>query len=55
MATAADRLVFVMGKELHGNRQVLVVNSGEEYNDYLVNQATAYTAQTARYPYDIAS
>lgn len=55
MATADQRFVFVLGKELHGNRQVLVVNSGEEYSEYLVNQGTAYTAQTARFPYDIAS
>lgn len=55
MPTADQRLVFVLGKELHGNRQVLIVESGEEYSEYLVNQATAYTSQLARFPYDIAS
>lgn len=53
MPTAAGRLVFVLGKELHGNRQVLIVESGEEYSSDLVNSATVYTAQTARFPYTV--
>lgn len=56
MPTAVGRTVFVLGKELHGNRQVVVVEDGQEYSfEYaaIQNIITAYTAQTARFPYDL--
>jgi len=54
MSTAVGRTVFVLGKQALGNRQVLIVADGEEYN---VDIATmqAYTAQVARFPYDLVS
>lgn len=53
MSTAVGRTVFVLGKKLHGNREVLIVEDGEEYS-VDISAATAYTAQVARFPYDIA-
>lgn len=50
--TAVGRTVFVLGKELHGNRQVLVVNDGEEYG-VDISTAVVYTNQTARFPYTV--
>ena len=49
--TAVGRTVFVLGKEIHGNRQVVIVNDGEEYA--FDHAATAYTDQTARFPYTV--
>jgi hypothetical protein len=54
--TAVGRTVFVLGKQIHGNRQVVIVEDGEEYGfEYaaIENIITAYTAQTARFPYDL--
>lgn len=53
---AVGRTVFVLGKQIHGNRQVVVVEDGQEYGfEYaaIENIITAYTAQTARFPYDL--
>lgn len=54
-ATAVGRTVFVLGKEAHGNRQAVIVGAGEEYNSdsLAVGTITAYTDQTARYPYEV--
>ncbi len=52
MPTATGRTVFVLGKEGYGNREVVVVNDGEEYN-YDPSTIQAYTAQVARFPYNI--
>lgn len=54
--TSVGRTVFVLGKEIHGNRQVVIVEDGEEYGfEYatIENIITAYTAQKARFPYDL--
>lgn len=51
MSTAVGRTVFVLGKELHGNRQVIIVEDGAEYN-LDVSAIAAYTNQTARFPYN---
>lgn len=53
MATAVGRTVFVLGKEIHGNRQVLIVEDGAEYSIDHNSTVTAYTGQTARFPYEI--
>lgn len=53
---AVGRTVFVLGKEAHGNRQVVVVEDGQEYSfEYatISDIITTYTAQTARFPYDL--
>ena len=50
--TTSSRTVFVLGKEVAGNRQVFIVESGQEYSVY----ATAilpYTDATAKFPYNI--
>lgn len=49
--TAVGRTVFVLGKELHGNRQVVIVEDGEAY-DFDVSAIQTYTAQVARFPYE---
>lgn len=54
MATnvTTSRTVFVLGKEIAGNRQAFIVESGAEYSVY----ATAilpYTDATAKFPYTI--
>ena len=50
--TASGRTVFVLGRELDGNRQAVVVESGQEYDlDPLA--IVAYATVTARFPYTI--
>ena len=51
--TATARTVFVLGKEAHGNRTVLIVESGDEYS-VSIDAAKVYTDQTARFPYVVA-
>lgn len=46
------RTVFVLGKEIHGNRQVLIVESGEAYS-VNIDTMQVYTAQAARFPYNL--
>lgn len=53
MSTAVGRTVFVLGKQAHGNRQVIIVEDGQDY-DFSIDTMTAYTAQTARFPYELA-
>lgn len=50
--TAVGRTVFVLGKELHGNRQALIVENGEEYG-VDISAAVAYTDDTAQFPYEV--
>lgn len=52
MATAASRLVFVLGKEIQGNRQAIIVEEGEEYtlDD---DAAVEYSDDTAMFPYEL--
>lgn len=52
MATTTGRTVFVLGKELHGNRQVVIVEDGQEYN-FDAATILPYTNQTARFPYEV--
>ena len=54
MSTAVGRTVFVLGKQVHGNRQVIIVEDGEEYSFDHNSTVQAYTAQTARFPYELA-
>ncbi len=52
MATASGRTVFILGTELAGNRQAVVVESGSEY-DLDADAIITYSDQTARFPYEI--
>jgi hypothetical protein len=52
MSTAVGRTVFVLGKELHGNRQAIVVEDGEEYS-VDISAKVEYTDQTAKFPYEV--
>lgn len=52
MSTSIGRTVFVLGRELHGNRNAIVVENGAEY-DVNFSSVELYTDQTARFPYDI--
>lgn len=52
MSQASGRTVFVLGKELHGNREAIIVEDEEEYSidpDAIVD----YTDDTAQFPYQI--
>ena len=52
MSTASGRTVFVLGKELDGNREAIIVEDGEEYSmdaDAIVE----YSDGTAQFPYEI--
>jgi len=53
--TASGRTVFVLGKELYGNRQVVVFNDGEEYGMYDNTAVQDYVTgiPNTRFPYDM--
>lgn len=52
MSVASGRTVFVLGKEAHGNRSALIVESGEEYSvEY--STAVEYSDATASFPYSV--
>lgn len=48
--TANARTVFVLGKELAGNRQAVVVEAGQEY-DLDPTAIVSYTSDAAQFPY----
>lgn len=50
---ASGRTVFVLGKELHKNRQVLIVEDGKEYSVSFEYTNAEYSAQEARFPYEL--
>ncbi len=50
--TTTGRTVFVLGKEIAGNRQAFIVESGAEYSVY-ITAAVAYTDATAKFPYTV--
>jgi len=50
--TATARTVFVLGREVDGNREAYVVESAEEYSVDIGTMVT-YTDQTASFPYAI--
>lgn len=52
MSTATARSVFKLGEEIRGNREGLVVESGESY-DVDGDTLTNYSDQQARWPYEI--
>jgi hypothetical protein len=52
MSTASGRTVFVLGSDVEGNREVLVVEDGDTY--YVdADTASTYAAQDARFPYTL--
>lgn len=50
--TANGRTVFVLGKELHGNRQAVIVEDGQEY-DLDPAAIVSYTSDRAQFPYTL--
>lgn len=52
MSTASGRTVFVLGKELQGNRQVVIVEDAEEYSLDAAAIET-YTDAISQFPYEI--
>lgn len=50
MATAQYRRVFVLGKELEGNREVVIVEAGED-TDLPTSAESYYTSVLSRFPY----
>jgi hypothetical protein len=50
MATASGRTVFVLGQEVDGNREVVVVENGEEYTMDAATIVT-YSDGSATFPY----
>lgn len=50
--TASGRTVFVLGKDVRGNRQAIVVESGQTY-DLDPAAIVAYTSGLTQFPYTI--
>jgi hypothetical protein len=52
MATTDGRTVFVLGREVDGNRQAVIMEDAQEYNidaDTIVE----YSDATAAFPYEV--
>lgn len=45
------RTVFVLGREVDGNRQALIVEAGEAYA-VSIDTMVAYTDESVRFPYE---
>jgi hypothetical protein len=52
MSTASGRSVFKLGEDLRGNREGLIVESGDTY-DVDGDTLTTYNDTQARWPYEI--
>lgn len=50
--TTVGRTVFVLGTKLEGNREVLIEETGMPY-ELDVDTISTYSAQTARFPYEV--
>jgi len=55
MSVATDREIYVLGKELDGNREVVVVEVGEDNTDLPASAKFAYSVQSTQFPYNIAA
>jgi hypothetical protein len=53
--TASGTTNFVLGKDLHGNREVRTFKHGEEYSIDYPDAVVAYTVITTRFPYSVAN
>lgn len=53
MATATGREIYVLGKEEHGNREVVIVEDGQEHN-FPADTEYTYASQNTRFPYNTA-
>ena len=51
MGTAVGTTVFVLGRELDGNREVLTFENGQDYGELPVSAIQAYTAASTKFPY----
>ena len=52
MSTSPARAVFVLGKEIRGNREAVIVEAGEEYT-IDVAAIVDYQNATATFPYSV--
>jgi hypothetical protein len=52
MATTSGRTVFVLGKELDGNREAIIVDTAKEYT-LDADTIVTYSDDTAQFPYTI--
>lgn len=50
--TASGRTVFVLGTEVAGNREAIVVEDGAEYT-LDAETIVAYSDETAKFPYSV--
>lgn len=50
--TASSRSVFVLGTEAAENREIVIVESGDQY-DLDAATITAYTVATTSFPYSV--
>lgn len=51
---AEDREIYVLGKEIEGNREVVVVEAGEEH-DLPASAKFTYSNGATQFPYTIAA
>lgn len=52
MATTVGRTVFVLGREVDGNREAIVVDSGKEYT-LDADTIVTYSDGDAEFPYGV--
>lgn len=52
--TVSGRTVFVLGAAITGNQEVLVLENGDTY-EIDPDTISSYTAQEARFPYEVAA
>jgi len=52
MATTSGRTVFVLGREVDGNREALVVDDGKEYT-LDAETIVTYSDADAEFPYGV--
>lgn len=55
MSTATDREIYVLGKELEGNREVVVVEAGEDNTDMPASAKFTYADQSTQFPYTVSA
>ena len=53
MTIAETREIYVLGKEMEGNREVKVVEAGEDH-DLPAEAKFNYTSQNTKFPYTVA-
>ncbi len=54
MAVAEGREIYVIGKELHGNREVIIQEDGSTH-DFPATAEFTYADQVTRFPYEMSA